>query len=147
MSWWPNLEWFGGRKARMTLVFMDYHTDKQRVLCFTSIFGKSGVKRIALCLEIAIPVHKAKVKVQPVVRNGMRVAEKTFLYLSRILGTSIPLIEMVHIKSVNEKFLIVIDSSGAPGLTSGLQGSVNIHRCALLLVPQWQCISSFVFYI
>ena len=34
-----------------------------------------------------------------------------------------------------------------PGLTSGLQGSVNVHRGALLLVPQWQCISSFVFYI
>ena len=28
------------------------------------------------------------------------------------------------------------DSSRAPGLTSGLQGSVNIHRGALLLVPQ-----------
>ena len=36
--------------------------------------------------------------------------------------------------------------SRAPGLTSGLQGSVDVHRCALLLVPQWQCISSFVFY-
>ena len=36
------------------------------------------------------------------------------------------------------------DSSRTPGLTSGLQGSVN---GALLLVPQWQCISSFVFYI
>ena len=39
------------------------------------------------------------------------------------------------------------DSSRAPGLTSGLQGSVNVHRGAPLLVPQWQCISSFVFYI
>ena len=39
------------------------------------------------------------------------------------------------------------DSSRAPGLTSGLQGSVNVHCGALLLVPQWQCISSFVFYI
>ena len=39
------------------------------------------------------------------------------------------------------------DSSWAPGLTSGLQGSVNVHRGALLLVPQWQCISSFVVYI
>ena len=39
------------------------------------------------------------------------------------------------------------DSSRAPGLTSGLQGSVNVHRGALLLVPQWQCISSFVFFI
>ena len=38
-------------------------------------------------------------------------------------------------------------SSRAPGLTSGLQGSVNVHRGALLLVPQWRCISSFVFYI
>ena len=38
------------------------------------------------------------------------------------------------------------DSSRAPGLTSGLQGSVNVHRGALLLVPQWQCISSLVFY-
>ena len=38
------------------------------------------------------------------------------------------------------------DSSRAPGLNSGLQGSVNVHRGALLLVPQWQCISSFVFY-
>ena len=38
-------------------------------------------------------------------------------------------------------------SSRAPGLTSGLQGSMNVHRCALLLVPQWQCISSLVFYI
>ena len=28
------------------------------------------------------------------------------------------------------------DSSRAPGLTSGLQGSVNVHHCALLLVPQ-----------
>ena len=39
------------------------------------------------------------------------------------------------------------DSSRAPGLTSGFQGSMNVHRGALLLVPQWQCISSFVFYI
>ena len=39
------------------------------------------------------------------------------------------------------------DSSRALGHTSGLQGSVNVHRGALLLVPQWQCISSFVFYI
>ena len=38
------------------------------------------------------------------------------------------------------------DSSRAPGLTSGLQGSVNVHRGALFLVPQWQCISYFVFY-
>ena len=38
-------------------------------------------------------------------------------------------------------------SSRAPGLTSGLQGSINVHRGALLLVSQWQCISSFVFYI
>ena len=37
-------------------------------------------------------------------------------------------------------------SSRAPGLTSGLQGSVNVHRGVLLLVPHWQCISSFVFY-
>ena len=28
------------------------------------------------------------------------------------------------------------DSFWAPGLTSGLQGSVNVHRGALLLVPQ-----------
>ena len=39
------------------------------------------------------------------------------------------------------------DSSRAPGLTFGLEGSVNVHRGALLLVPQWQCISSYVFYI
>ena len=39
------------------------------------------------------------------------------------------------------------DSSRAPGLTSGLQGSMNVHRGAQLLVPQSQCISSFVFYI
>ena len=38
------------------------------------------------------------------------------------------------------------DSSRAPGLTSGLQGSVNVNRGALLFVPQWRCISSFVFY-
>ena len=28
------------------------------------------------------------------------------------------------------------DSSRAPGLTSGLQGSVNVHCGTLLLVPQ-----------
>ena len=28
------------------------------------------------------------------------------------------------------------DSSRVPGLTSGLQGSVNVHRGALLLAPQ-----------
>ena len=39
------------------------------------------------------------------------------------------------------------DSSRVPGIASGLQGSVNVHRGALLLVPQWQCISFFVFYI
>ena len=39
------------------------------------------------------------------------------------------------------------DSSRAPCLTSGLHESVNVHRGALLLVPQWQCISSFIFYI
>ena len=38
------------------------------------------------------------------------------------------------------------DSSRAPGPTSGLQGSVNVHRGAPLLAPQWQCISSFVLY-
>ena len=38
------------------------------------------------------------------------------------------------------------DSTRAPGLTSGLQGSVNVHRGALLLVPQGST-SSFVFYI
>ena len=38
-----------------------------------------------------------------------------------------------------------VDSCRAPGLTSGLQGSVNVHRGALLLVPQRQCISSLVF--
>ena len=31
--------------------------------------------------------------------------------------------------------------------TFGLQGSVNVHCGALFLVPQWQCISSFAFYI
>ena len=39
------------------------------------------------------------------------------------------------------------DSLRAPGFTSGFQGSVNVHRGALLMVPQWQRISSFVFYI
>ena len=38
------------------------------------------------------------------------------------------------------------DSSRAPGLASCLQGSVNVHRGALLMVPEWQCTSSFVFY-
>ena len=37
------------------------------------------------------------------------------------------------------------DFSRAPGLTSGLQRSVNVHRGALLLVPQWQCIISVSF--
>ena len=36
-------------------------------------------------------------------------------------------------------------TSRVPGLTPDLQGSVNIHRGALLFVPQWQCISSIVF--
>ena len=39
------------------------------------------------------------------------------------------------------------DSSREPDLTSSLQGSVKVHCGALLLVPQWQCISSLVFYI
>ena len=37
-------------------------------------------------------------------------------------------------------------SSWIPGLTSGLQGSVNVHRDVLLLVPQWQCISFFFYF-
>ena len=39
------------------------------------------------------------------------------------------------------------DSFRAPGLTPGLQVSVKVLRGALLLVPQWQCINSFVFNI
>ena len=38
------------------------------------------------------------------------------------------------------------DSSRTRSLISGLQGSVNVHRGALLLVPQWRCISTVVFY-
>ena len=38
------------------------------------------------------------------------------------------------------------DSSRAPGLTSGLQGSMNAYRSALLMVPQWQCNNSFVLH-
>ena len=38
------------------------------------------------------------------------------------------------------------DSSQAPCFTIDLQGSVNVHRGALLLVPQWQCISSFCLF-
>ena len=50
------------------------------------------------------------------------------------------------------------DSSRAPVLTSGLQGSINVHRGVLLLLPQWQlfffcisyllriCISIALFY-
>ena len=34
------------------------------------------------------------------------------------------------------EMILDADSSRAPGLTSGLQGSVNVHRGALLLVPQ-----------
>ena len=38
------------------------------------------------------------------------------------------------------------DSSRAPGLTSWFQGSGNVHRGALLLVSQWQCISFFLYF-
>ena len=38
-------------------------------------------------------------------------------------------------------------SSRAPGLTSGLKRTMNVHRGDLLLVPQLQCNSSFVSYI
>ena len=55
---------------------------------------------------------------------------------------------------VSRAFIAVEDSQAgdadffrAPGLTSGLHRSVNVHRDALLLVPQSQCISNFVFYI
>ena len=51
------------------------------------------------------------------------------------------------VKYVLPFVLWIFYSSRAPGLTSGLQGSMNVHRDTLLLVPQWQCISSFVFYI
>ena len=47
---------------------------------------------------------------------------------------------------MNSRTCLILWFSGAPGLTSGLPGSVNVLRGALLLVPQWQCISSFVFY-
>ena len=39
------------------------------------------------------------------------------------------------------------DTSRAPVLTFCSQGSVIFHHGDLLLVPKWQCISSFVFYI
>ena len=49
---------------------------------------------------------------------------------------------MEKIINDNITFILLIflagdaDSSQAPGLTSGLMGSVNIHRGALLFVPQ-----------
>ena len=51
------------------------------------------------------------------------------------------------LSSVNFTFLIENMCSLTNNLNSGLQGSVNVHHGALLMVPQWQCISSFVFYI
>ena len=36
------------------------------------------------------------------------------------------------------------DSSRAPGLASGLQGSVNVHRGALLFVHQFFCILHYM---
>ena len=38
------------------------------------------------------------------------------------------------------------DSSRAAGLTSGLKGSVNVRRGALLLVPQWYCASVLLYF-
>ena len=35
--------------------------------------------------------------------------------------------------------------SQAPDLTFSFQGSMNVHLGTPLLVPQWQCISSFIF--
>ena len=54
----------------------------------------------------------------------------------------------IHLRYVAGAASQAVDAnpSRAPGLTSGFQGSVNVHRGVLLLVPQWQCISSFVFY-
>ena len=39
------------------------------------------------------------------------------------------------------------DSSRAPGLTTGLQGSMNVHRGALLLLPQWQIKAQFMSFV
>ena len=47
------------------------------------------------------------------------------------------LAQFLHTEDNNNMYFVGdADSSRAPGLTSGLQGSVNVHRGALLLVPQ-----------
>ena len=43
------------------------------------------------------------------------------------------LVVCLHVES---KYVTLCLFAIAPGLTSGLQGSVNVHRDALLLVPQ-----------
>ena len=41
-----------------------------------------------------------------------------------------------NISSIDDRDIVPQLSSRASGLTAGLQGSVNVHRGALLLVPQ-----------
>ena len=74
-------------------------------------------------------------------------------------GVSIPCLHVTPVERRNSLFVYSrpfmagaasqagdAGSSRAPGLTFGLEGSVNVHRGFLLLVPQWRWIGSFVFY-
>ena len=100
------------------------------------------------------PLHKASFNTHPDavsallqggadvnIRSNVSITQWWILYIMYILDLYI-----VHLYIASQTGDDA-DSSRAPGLTSGLQRSVNVHRGALLLVPQWQCISSFVFYI
>ena len=80
----------------------------------------------------------------------------SMLLVSQILSVGLHPVSSLHVDTfvVSQAFMTGAasqagdaDSSRAPGLTSGLQGSVNVHRGALLLVPltvhQFFCILHF----
>ena len=64
-----------------------------------------------------------------------------YKYQSRFLPNNSTVYQLLEI------YHSIVTGREEKKITSALQGSANVHRGALLVVPQWQCISSFVFYI
>ena len=67
-------------------------------------------------------------------------------YCFNILNSHVEIYVTGELRSVINLWFDVITIPHTKNVNATLQGSVNVHRGVLLLVPQSQCISSFVFY-
>ena len=87
-----------------------------------------------ICLDIIL-IKLLNIALSDFVAVGAFMYKDTFFFLFSRVMPYIPFVVSRAFMAVASSQAGDADFSRAPGLTSGLQGSVNVHRGAVLLVP------------